>query len=241
MQPENTIGYYRVIERLLNLRRGDLSRSMPLFFYHFLIISSLVVGQVVRDTLFLDRFQAEHLPYVDMTVAVFVLLVVTGYIYTGRYTSLRTLQIGCLLVFAVIAGMFWWTTHIFQWTWLYPVLYIWVGIFGVLAPAQMWILIIYMLSVRDKRLLGIAASGGIAGGIAGFLSRAVVQRFDAEHLLFLMMLLLAGCVVLVIQIWRQWHTTLSEMDIAAKGGNATVAWNLRESILHVRASRNYSR
>ena len=238
MQPESTKGYYHIIERLLNLRRGDLSRSIPLFFYHFLIISSLVVGQVVRDTLFLDRFQAEHLPYVDITIAAFVLLVVTGYIYTGRHTGLRRLQTGWLLVSVIIAGMFWWTTHVFQWTWLYPALYVWVGIFGVLAPAQMWILIIYMLSVRDKRLLGIVASGGIAGGIAGFFSRAVVERFDAEHLLFVMMLLLAACAVLVIQIWRQWHSTLSEMDTSVKDGDATVAWDLGGSIQHVRASRH---
>ena len=236
MQIENTTGHFRIIERLLNLRRGDLGRVAPLFFYHFLIISSLVVGQVVRDTLFLDRFQAVHLPYVDMTIAAFVLLVATGYLYSGQYTSLRTLQIGSLFAFAVIAGLFWWTTHIFKWTWLYPALYIWVGIFGVVAPAQMWILIIYLLSVRDKRLLGIVASGGIAGGIAGFLSRATVQRFDAEHLLFLMMILLAVSAALVIRIWRQWHPTLSEMDNSAKGRDTPVTWNLRQSIRHVRAS-----
>jgi hypothetical protein len=41
----------------------------------------------------------------------------------------------------------------------------------------MWILIIYMLSVRDKRLLGIVTGGGIAGGIAGFLPGPVLERF----------------------------------------------------------------
>jgi len=211
---------------------------MPLFFYHFLIISSLVVGQVVRDTLFLSRFKAVYLPYVDMAIAAVVLIVVTIYIYSGRYVSLRTLHTGSLIGFAWMAGVYWWTTFIFQWTWHVPLIYIWVGIFGVLAPAQMWILIIYLLSVRDKRLLGIVASGGIAGGIAGFLSRAVVQRTEAEHLLLVMLLLLATCAGLVIKIWRQWQPKLSDIDGSAEGGNPLFGWNLRESIQHVWSSRH---
>ena len=236
MQPDRTIGQYNILERFLNLRRSDLKRGLPLFFYHFLIISSLVIGQIVRDTLFLERFEAVHLPYVDMTIAGVVLFVVTGYTYFRRYVSLSTLQIGSLFGFAVIAGLFWLSTWIYQWTWLYPSLYIWVGILGVLAPVQMWILIIHLLSVRNKRLLGIVTSGGIAGGLAGFLSRVIVQRFEAEHLLFVMMILLAGCGVLVMWIIRQWRPTLLEMEFIDDENQPDRSLNLRKNYQQIRTS-----
>ena len=227
----------RAIERLLHLRPGDLGRGSLLFFYHFFIISSFVVGQVVRDTLFLNRFQAEHLPYVDMTTTVLVLLVVTGYIHAGRYIGMRSLQAGSLLVSAVIAALFWWTTHFYTWPWLYPALYIWVGIYGVLLPAQMWILILSLLTTRARQLLGMVASGGIAGGIlGGFLSSGIVQRFDTEHLLIVISLLLVMCAGLVVIVWRQWRPGQSEVEVPAQAASAESAWNLRESIRHIRAS-----
>jgi AAA family ATP:ADP antiporter len=218
------------IERLLNLRRGDLSRGLPLFFYNFLIISSFVVGQVVRDTLFLNRFEPQDLPYVDMTIAAFVLIVVTGYSHARKFMALQTLQTVTLLLFALITGIFWLLTWTYHWTWLYPALYVWVGIFGVLAPAQMWMLIIYLLSSRDKRLLGLVASGGIAGGMAGFVSRAIVHRFDAEHLLFFMLLLLLAAAALIAYVWRRWQSKLSGMPVSDKDETNTDAWNLRESL-----------
>jgi ATP/ADP translocase len=233
---DSRAGRHHFIERLLNLRRGDLVRGLPLFIYHFLIISCLVVGQVVRDTLFLDRFQASQLPYVDMAIAAIMLLVVAGYTYSRRFASLRALQTGSLLAFAGIAGLFWWTTWTYHWTWLYPALYIWVGIFGVLAPTQMWILIVHLLSTRDRRLLGMVASGGIAGGIGGFLSTAIVQRLEAEHLLLVMMLLLLACSAMVAHIWRQWQSTLAEMEVSAPADSPDRTWNLPESIRQMRAS-----
>ncbi len=236
MQLDRTTGRYNILEWLLNLRRSDLKLGLPLFFYHFLVISSLVIGQVVRDTLFLDRFEAVHLPYVDMTIAGVVLFVVAGYAYFRRYASLPTLQVGSLLAFAVIAGLFWLTTWIYQWTWLYAALYIWVGIFGVLAPAQMWILIIHLLSVRNKRLLGIVTSGGIAGGTAGFFSAAIVQRFEAEHLLLVMMLLLAGCAALVSQIVRQRRPISADMETTPEGIHSKTGWNLHKNLQQVRKS-----
>lgn len=227
---------YNVLERLLNLRSGDLKRGLPLFFYHFLIISSLVIGQVVRDTLFLDRFEAIHLPYVDMTIAAVVLFVVTGITYSRRYASLRALQVGSLLAFAGIAGLFWLSTWLYQWTWLYPSLYIWVGIFGVLAPTQMWTLIIHLLTARNKRLLGIVTSGGIAGGLAGFFSRFIVQRFEAEHLLFIMMILLASCAALVVQILKQWRSNLSGIEFSEEESQPEHSLNLRKNFQQMRTS-----
>ena len=52
--------------------------------------------------------------------------------------------------------------------WLYPVVYVWVGIFGVLAPAQVWTLANYVLTPREaRRLFGFVGAGATLGATVG--------------------------------------------------------------------------
>ena len=89
-----------LIERLLHLRQGDLFRGLPLVLYLFFVISSYMMAKVARDVLFLDRFEAVHLPYVDMTIAVIIGMVMAVYIRISRSNSIYTLIVGSLLMFA---------------------------------------------------------------------------------------------------------------------------------------------
>ena len=228
----------RLIERLLNLQRGDLSRGILLFSYLFLIMTSYVVAKVARDALFLDRFRADQLPYADIAVALLVGVVVAAYLRVGRQISLRNLLIGSLVVFALNAGLFWWLAHFFQLPWLYPVIYIWVGIFGVLAPMQVWTLANYVLTTREaKRMFGLVGSGAISGWIfGGFFSKAAAQAYGTESLLLGMVVFLGLCAVVVEFVWRRKHPTRAEgeeaEDLTREGPQ-----NLRQSLLEVLSSR----
>jgi hypothetical protein len=51
----------RWLERVLNLRPGDLGRGLLLCSCLFLIITSYVVGKVAGDALFLAHFEARQL------------------------------------------------------------------------------------------------------------------------------------------------------------------------------------
>jgi len=82
------ISLIHFIERALNLKSGELRRGLPLFAYLFLIMSSYVTGRVVRDSLFLSRFPAVHLPYVDIATAFAVIVVVAVYIRLARGRSM---------------------------------------------------------------------------------------------------------------------------------------------------------
>ncbi len=222
----------RSIERLLNLHRGDLGRGALFFFYLFLIIATYVVGKVARDALFLDRFQAVQLPYADIAIAVLVGFVVASYLRIGRHASLRNLQVGSLLFFALICVLFWWLAHYYQLPWLYPVIYIWVGIFGVLAAAQVWTLANYALTTREaKRLFGLVGSGAISGQIfAGFFSKATSKSFGTEHLLLGMALFLAISAVLVVFICRRKQATLGDQEEPEEAISKKGPQNLRESL-----------
>jgi len=185
----------RLIQRLLNLQREDLSRGGLLFAYLFLVIASYVVGKAARSALFLGKYAAVNLPYVTITIAIMVGLVVAVYVRISRATTLRNLLVGSLALFAVNALVFWYGAHYYKAAWLYPAFYIWVGIYGVLAPAQVWTLTNHALTTRQaKRLFGLVGSGAISGFIfGGFLTRQLVGRLGVESVLLGMTLLTAAC------------------------------------------------
>jgi AAA family ATP:ADP antiporter len=195
----------RGLERLLNLRPGEFSRGFLLFLYLFLVIASYVVGKAARDALFLDKYSASQLPYADMAVAMLVGVVIALYIRIGRAVSLRNLLAGSLVLFAISTLVFWWLSVYYERPWLYPAVYIWMGMFGVLAPAQVWTLASTVLTTREaKRLFGLVGSGAIAGWIAGgYVTRLVATRFGTEASLLGMGLVFFGCAALVIAIWKQ--------------------------------------
>src|SRR5215469_1646979 len=173
------------IERALNLHPGDLGRGTLLCSCLFLIISSYVIGKVARDALFLARFQAVQLPYADIASAVLVGFVVAGYVYLDRHLSLRTLLVGSQLFFASNCLVFWVLSHYYHYVWLFPIIYVWVGMFGVLAPTQVWTLANYSLTTREaKRIFGMVGAGGILGWIfGGYISKIVAKSFGTDSLL----------------------------------------------------------
>ncbi|HMD43768.1 MAG TPA: Npt1/Npt2 family nucleotide transporter [Candidatus Acidoferrum sp.] len=202
----------RWIERALNIQAGDLGRGLLLSSCLFLIISSYVIGKVARDSLFLARFQAVQLPYADISCGILVGFVVAGYLRLARRISLRNLLIGSQLFFAANCGLFWVLAKLYHPAWLYPVFYIWVGIFGVLAPTQVWTLANYLLTTREaKRVFGMVGGGAILGWIfAGFISMALARAFGTESLLLGMVPFLVISAVLIYVAWSAANSQLKE-------------------------------
>src|SRR5262245_42844902 len=227
------------IDRIFNLRPGDLARGLPLFAYYFLIISSYSMGRTTRDSLFLDQFKAVQLPYADIAVAAVVGFIVAFYLRLGRRASLRNLQFGTLLVFSLSYFGFWWGLHRFKWIWLSPALYIWVGIYGVVAVTQVWTLANFTLTTREaKRLFGLLGSGGIAGGIiGGYLTKRIAPAFGTESLLLVIAARVAGSAGLVVLIWKQ-RTEVQDDEPAAKDEgprNLVESFNLVRKSSHLKA------
>jgi AAA family ATP:ADP antiporter len=223
------------IERALNLHPGDLGRGVPLSSCLFLTISAYVIGKVARDTLFLAHFAAVQLPYADIASGVLVGFVVVVYLRVGRRTSLGNLLVGSPLFFAGTCVLFWVLAHYSSLTWLYPAFYVWVGMFGVLAPTQVWTLANFLLTTREaKRIFGMVGGSAILGWIfGGYLSKIIAKSSGTESLLLAMAGLLIICSAL--------------MAIASKGGKlrldpgkeptediaGTGQKNLQDSILSV--------
>ena len=193
----------RWIERALNIHPGDLGRGLLLTSCLFLVMSSYVVGKVARDALFLARFQAVYLPYADIASGVLGGFVVAGYLRLVRRNSLRNVLIVSQLFFAANCGAFWALANFYHPSWFYPVFYIWVSIFGVLAPTQVWTLANHLLTTREaKSVFGMVGGGAILGAIfAGFASVSVARAFGTESLVLLMVPFLVIASILVYAAW----------------------------------------
>ncbi len=228
----------RWIERALNIQPGDLGRGILLCSCLFLILSSYVTGRVARDALFLARFQAVQLPYADIASAILVGIVVVGYVRLARRTSLRNLLIGSQFFFATNCVFFWAVAHYYHPAWLYPVFYVWVGLFGVLAPTQVWTLANYLLTTREaKRIFGMVGSGAILGAIfAGFFSKTVAKAFGTESLLLGMALLLLICTMLMGIAWQGWKSQLVDSGETAAGDKGIGQRDLQGSMRLVLSS-----
>ena len=219
----------RWIERSLNIHPGDLGRGTLLCTCLFLVISSYVIGKVAGAALFLARFQARQLPYADISSSVLVALVVAGYVLVVRRVSFLHLLVCSMLFFASNCALFWALTHYHSGLiWLAPAFYIWVKIFGVLAPTQIWTLANYVLTTREaKRVFGMVGGGAIAGWIfAGYFSKTVAKTFGTESLLLGMALFLLICAGLVILIWRSGRISVA----AAQETGQTGPRNLNQSM-----------
>jgi AAA family ATP:ADP antiporter len=223
----------RWIERALNIHPGDLGRGTLLCACLFLVISTYKIGGVAGAALFLSRFHASQLAYVDIASALLVALVVAGYVIIARRVPLLGLLVGSMLFFASNCVLFWFLAHYYsRLTWLFPAFYVWVKIFGVLAATQVWTLANYVLTTREaKRVFGMVGGGAIAGSIfAGFFSKTAVKAFGTEILPLSMALFTLISAGLVILIWRSGQASVGGLHCGADQPAGTEPQNLAQSM-----------
>ena len=227
-----------MIGRLLEVRRAESRRTVLLFTYLFLIITSYVATKSTRDALFLERYSPERLPYADIASALSVAAVMAVYLRASRRVALRLLLVGTLLLFSAVSLAFWVLSRSGEPEWMVPVLYIWAGVFGVLLPTQVWTLANYVVTAREaKRLFGVIGSGAISGWIVGgLLTRTTATRLGSESLLLMTSGALAVCPVLVLAIWRQRHVDeASVADRHDEGRGLRDSFDLVRRSTHLRA------
>ncbi len=219
------------LHRTFALRRGEGRRALLLTVYLGVVIASYLILKAVRDALFIAAFSAMKLPYVIFGIALLVGVFVDVYIRISRrvpaarlITWTLALFISNLLAFWVLARM--------GFTWLFPLLYIWVGFFGVAAPVQVWTLANEVFTTREaKRVFGIVGGGGITGAIiGGAIASVLAIEIGTEQLLLVVALLLVACIVLVHWIARY------RLPVLRERRDEVLPWNLAISARRVRSS-----
>lgn len=141
-------------------------------------MASVICLKAVSDSVFLSEFDASRLPWVDLAVTGLVGLVVNYYLrWTARSALPKVIQ--ATQVFLIASLLAFWALLLVEAP-LTPVLiYLWVGIFAVLIPSQVWSLAGLVFTTRQaKRLFALVGSGGIlgaalGGSFAGFLTPTI--------------------------------------------------------------------
>ena len=199
----------RTLTRWLGIHPGEERVAFSLFFYLFAIIASYLLIKTAREGLFLSRYSALKLPYVVMGMAGATLTFLWAYLHLLRRFLLPRITLLTLAFFISNLGAFWFLAGQER-GWLYFVIYIWSGLFGVIGPMQVWSLANHLLTTRQaKRLYGFIGAGGILGGIAGgFLAAGISKAFNSETLLLVMATGLGISMWLVFALTRR-HPALA--------------------------------
>ncbi len=171
---------------MINIKDEEKSRAILLFIYQFLSVAVMVLGRIVRDTLFLKRYNVARLPFMYIGVAIIVSLATYFYTKKSLYFRLDKLIVGTffiniagtlILLFLVRGGV----------VVSFPILYIFIELMGAFMMFQFWSFINELLDSREaKRVLGFVGGGGVlASLITGFGVGEFVKFFEVENLLIL--------------------------------------------------------
>ncbi|ANM31842.1 hypothetical protein ABI59_23205 [Acidobacteria bacterium Mor1] len=200
---------------LLGLKPGQGKRTFLVAAYLYLVIAAYLMLKSASKSLFLEAFGAKKLPLATIFIAIFVGLFAAAYIRISRRLDPTRLVVATLLFLAANLMGFWWLDHL-QVSWVYPVFFVWVGMFGVIAPTQVWTLANDLFTTREaKRVFGVIGAGGIIGAISGgAITGTLATRIGTANLLptgAILLLLATGIVVLLSRHQLQAHARRDEM------------------------------
>ena len=130
----------RLQDRILdyfNIQPGELRPTLGLAAYLLLGIASVISLKAAADSLFLKEFDARRLPLVDLSITVLVAVLVSLYLRLSNSVPQGRLISGTQIFLAASLLLLW---GLLRWgvAGIPALLYVWVGVFTVLIPSQVW-------------------------------------------------------------------------------------------------------
>jgi ATP:ADP antiporter, AAA family len=194
-------GVKKVLAGLVDVRREELPRILPLTLAYGLVMASLYVLKPARNALFLDQLGVAQLPYVLMLVALIGGGVAAVFTRLIRLIRLDRLILGTFL-FLMINLLGFRLLLPYGWGWSFYLFYVWVNLYGLMATSLLWLLAGVIFNPREaRRLFGLIGSAGIAGAIVGgAFTSWVVTQVGTENLLIVCVALLGGGLLLLLRV-----------------------------------------
>jgi len=189
------------LRTLLDVRRGERTRTALMFLYFFLVVASFWFLKPARSALTLKNLSADPIPVLRLVSVLVLSGVVAG------WSVLVTRMSRDRLAF-LVTGAFFWLMVFFAWAFhaagssplLYGTFYVFLDLFVTVNTALFWT---YLADISDgdsaRRLYGIIGTGGVLGGFFGsFFSRQVEAATDPGA----MMLMVLAAYALLFPILR---------------------------------------
>lgn len=207
-----------------------------LFVHLFLVITSLMIGKSVSTALFISEFGALSLPYgiIGQTIVITVLMAL--YLRLAHVIQPAMLIAMTLLCLAATALGLWAMLH-FHLPGTIVTLYLWGGMYGVIAPMQVWTMGNFIFHTREaRRYFGFIGSGGLLGFICGgYLSKSLAPRWGAENLLPTIAVFSCCAAVIVQLVWQQNSARIKELQKGNPAQSAPIS--LKQSAFLIKESK----
>jgi len=197
--------------RMFNIKEAERSRALLLFFYQFFVVASLVQGRIIRDTLFLKRYDVSQLPLMYIGFSAIVPLLT--YLYTKKSNLFRLDKlIKLVLLFASIMTLGLIALIKMGFVYSYPMLYLFVEVAGSFMMFQFWSFANELFDSREaKRVLGFVGGGGVLASLsAGLGVRNLVVYFSIENILFLNVFYMLVCLIIVHKVGGKYKSRLQK-------------------------------
>jgi AAA family ATP:ADP antiporter len=194
-------GFYR----LAGIREGEERRALLMFVYIFLLLLTINILKPIRNSLFLTKFGASHLPYAYILVAVSAALFISIYSRISKNARLNRLILASSFFSFFVMVLFWFLlkSNIESGRVIY-LFYIWEAIVAVVWVTQFWLLAGYVFNAREaRRVFGFLGAGAIAGSITGgYLTSYAAPILGTKDLILLSVLPLFGCLIILGIMWQ---------------------------------------
>ena len=225
----------------LNIHPSELKPTLGLSLYLLLGIASVVCLKTTSDSLFLSQFDAKRLPYADLAITALVGLVVGLYLRLSNRVSQGRLILWTQVFLILNLLTLWYLLR--QGVFGIPaLLYVWVGIFTVLIPSQVWSLAATIFDTRQaKRLFSLVGAGGILrAALGGQFASHVGPRIGTENILLATLGFVAASSVIVSVLIGEWSTPAARASGGSGNSNSGGSASFAESFRLVRSTRYLS-
>ena len=214
---------HRLLSSVVDVRRQELPRILPLTLAYGLVMASLYVLKPVRNALFLDKLGVEQLPYVLLLVAFVGAGVAVLFAGLSQRTRLdRIIPVVFLILLSNL--LLFWLVLPRGWAWSFYLFYVWVNIYGLMATSLLWLLANALFDAREaRRLFGFIGAAGIGGAIAGgAVTSWIVSRVGTENLLIVCAGMLLASLLLLYFVRSRQAAAPSEKQATTQNVWATV-------------------
>lgn len=198
----------------LSIQAAELPLVFLMTLYFFLAMACASVVRALQNALYLGNVGFDW-----MLPVLYLLLagVSIGAVLAFRALASRfsRVWVSILTLILLILSLLLFTAPIASGQkWIYPVFYVWGGVFSLLVPTQGWLLSYEFYTTREaKRLFSILGSGGIFGGaFGGFYAASMSSRVSTMGIIIHVVIGLCLMQLVLIAIQRLRAGSVREQD-----------------------------
>jgi len=193
----------------VEIRPGEYQRTLYLFLYLLLVLLAYYILKPVSRALFLNKFDANHLPWLYLATAAAGGILAFFYGKLAVRTSLaRAVAVSTIFVLVSLVSI--WLLLAPDRPWMYYLFNVWVSLFSLILVSQGWLIASQVFHAREaKRVYGILATGSVLGAaIGGSLTAALVKTTGTNNLV-----LVSGIFVILAYTCFHLLNRLPEVDL----------------------------